>query len=478
MMSAIDLLVILAVSTVVLATSLVFSRFGRNLRSYVNGGGHTPWLFAGISMFMSFFSAGTFIVWGSISYSLGIVGITLQETIFLAGLLTSFFIAGRWKKTGADTVAEYIRGRYGSRVGNSFTAMFIILSIFSAGAFLYPVALILSQITSMSLELSAVVISMLCMVSVSLGGFKSVIATDFLKFLILGIAILVLVPLSLKAACGMDGIKAIGQEGYLSPVTGEYTWVFMAAFCIYNTVNMGGNWSIVQKLNSVSSEKNSRRAGITFSILYFICPILWMLPCLACRAIDGAQAGFASEDAFIRITQDILPQGLTGLMFIALIMTSMSSINAMIHSSASVVANDLMKSHFPDASERKCLATGKVAAFLMGAAAVAIVCITHRTGGIVNFVISLAALAGAPVYLPVIWSLFSRSITGKEMLVASLTSILLNISGKYLLPSVIGISYDKTMEMAVGVGAPILILISAEIIHHIINNNQLTSDLC
>jgi len=477
MINAIDTLIILTVALSVIVTSLLYSRYGRSLRGYTQGDGSTSWLMTGISVFMSFFSAGTFIVWGSITYSQGLAGITIQEMICAAGLIVTFFIAGRWKKTGAKTVAEYIGARYGSGIGNAFSLLFFFLSIFSAGAFLYPVALILSTVTGLSLAVSASAIGLICLACVSTGGLKAVIATDFMKFITLAVAVGALVPLSVSRAGGLGAISSFGQEGYMSPVTSEYTWLFMAAFCLYNTVQMGGNWSVVQKFNSLSSREDARKAGLTFCILYLINPVFWMLPCMACRVIDGAAVPVGQEDAFIRISQMVLPQGLTGLMLVALILTSMSSINAMIHSSASVAANDMARSIWPDASEKKLLTTARVAALVICAATVLIACLTPGMGGIVNFVISLAALAGAPIYFPIIWSLFSKTLTGGAMLSAAVASIAINIFCKYALPALTGITAGKAVEMALGVCVPAFILASIEIFQYIINNNK-KQDLC
>ena len=64
MSPSIDTIVILVFSAFVLCIGLVFSKTGINLKSFFAGGESVPWFIGGLSLFMSFFSAGTFVAWG------------------------------------------------------------------------------------------------------------------------------------------------------------------------------------------------------------------------------------------------------------------------------------------------------------------------------------------------------------------------------------------------------------------------------
>ena len=117
MNSLIDTTVIFIFSAFVLAIGLLFARTGRNLKSFFAGGEAVPWFIGGLSLFMSFFSAGTFVAWGSIAYKHGWVAITIQWTMCIGALVTGLFLAPRWKATGNLTAAEFIRERLGERRG-------------------------------------------------------------------------------------------------------------------------------------------------------------------------------------------------------------------------------------------------------------------------------------------------------------------------------------------------------------------------
>ena len=90
-MSGLDIGVLLAFTLLVFVCGMSFSKSGKNVKSFFAAGGALPWWMSGLSLFMSFFSAGTFVVWGSIAYNSGAVAVTIQGTMCLAGLVIGFF---------------------------------------------------------------------------------------------------------------------------------------------------------------------------------------------------------------------------------------------------------------------------------------------------------------------------------------------------------------------------------------------------
>ena len=112
-MNILDYITIILFSIGVLITGVSFSKTGKDMKSFFSGGGNVPWGMSGLSLFMGFFSAGTFVVWGSIAYSYGMVSIIIQLTMAVAGYAVGTWIAHRWRRTHSLTAAEYITGRLG-----------------------------------------------------------------------------------------------------------------------------------------------------------------------------------------------------------------------------------------------------------------------------------------------------------------------------------------------------------------------------
>lgn len=93
---------------------------------------------SGLSLFMGFFSAGTFVVWGSIAYSYGMVSIIIQLTMAVAGYAVGTWIAPRWHRTHSLTAAEYITGRLGVKTQKTYTYIFWPCRFLLRGRFFIP----------------------------------------------------------------------------------------------------------------------------------------------------------------------------------------------------------------------------------------------------------------------------------------------------------------------------------------------------
>ncbi|GAL62725.1 sodium/glucose cotransporter 1 [Algibacter lectus] len=232
------------------------------MKSYFAAGGALPWWMSGLSLFMSFFSAGTFVVWGSIAYSSGWVAVTIQWTMCIAGVIIGFFIAPKWQKTKALTAAEFITDRLGKSTQKAYTYIFLVISIFTTGAFLYPVAKIVEVSTGIPITTSIIVLGVLILVYTAVGGLWAVIVTDVLQFIVLTAAVLIVVPLSFDKIGGVDNFISQAPEQFFEFTNSEYSWVFMIAFGLYNLFFIAGNWAYVQRYTSVATPKDAKKSRL------------------------------------------------------------------------------------------------------------------------------------------------------------------------------------------------------------------------
>ena len=202
---------------------------------------------------MSFFSAGTFVVWGSIAYKYGLVAITIQLTMAIAGFAVGAGIASAWRKTGVLTVAEFIRLRLGTKVQKFYTLLVLLLGMAYAGSYLYPVAKIVNVSTGFSTTLCVISLGVLILLYTAVGGLWAVIITDVLQFVILTAAVLIVVPLAFKHTGGLNNFATSVPDDFFRLVNGEYTVGFIIAFVVYNTIFIGGSWAYVQRYTSVKN---------------------------------------------------------------------------------------------------------------------------------------------------------------------------------------------------------------------------------
>lgn len=457
-MQVLDYITLLLFAAGVLLSGLLLSRSGKSVRSFFNAGGSVPWPMAGLSLFMGFFSAGTFVVWGSIAYSYGWVSVTIQWGMCLAGIITGLFIAQKWNKTGVLTAAEYITSRLGVQTQKTYTLLFLFVSLFTTGSFLYPVGKIIAISTGLSLTASIALIGLVSILYVSLGGLRAVVVTDVLQFVILFAAVLIVIPLSFRQVGGVSSWLEATPEGFFDLTAGQYTPLFVIAFSLYNTAFLAGNWAYVQRYTSVKDGKSARKVGLLFAALYSFCPILWMLPPMIYRVLSPGLVDFGDEGAYLLMCKEVLPSGLLGLMLGGMVFATASSLNATLNISSAVFTNDIFKRLRPSAGEKTLMRVARLSTIGFGIAAIVVALLIPSMGGVVNVVISVGALTGVPLYLPVIWSLFSKRQTGKSVLAVTLISLFVNLFFKFVTPSLFGLSLDRTGETVLGVSLPIVLL--------------------
>lgn len=464
-MGVLDLTVLLIFTAVVFFSGLSFSKSGKNMKSFFAAGGALPWWMSGLSLFMSFFSAGTFVVWGSIAYTSGWVAVAIQWTMCIAGLVIGVVIAPKWQKTRALTAAQFISERLGAKSQKIYTYLFLFISLFTTAAFLYPVAKIVEVSTGIPINASIIFLGVLILIYTAIGGLWAVIVTDVLQFVVLSAAVLIVVPLSFQKVGGVAAFIQKAPENFFSFVNEEYSLSFLIAFGLYNLFFIAGNWAYVQRYTSVATPKDAKKVGWLFSALYAISPIIWMLPPMLYRVMNPDLTGLADEGAYLLMCKEVLPVGILGLMLGGMVFATSSSVNTTLNISAGVIANDIYKKLFPSATDKKLVRVGKGATVALGILTIIIALLVPRLGGIVEVVMSIAALTGAAMFLPPIWALFSKKLNGFSTVAVTVISLVINGFFKFFAPNVIDVQLSRATEMMVGVGIPMLLLIVVEIIH-------------
>ena len=460
----IDTIVILVFSAFVLCIGLIFSRTGINLKSFFAGGESVPWFIGGLSLFMSFFSAGTFVAWGSIAYKYGWVAITIQWTMCIGALFSGLYLAPLWKSTGNLTAAEFIKERLGPQVQKTYIYIFMMVSLFIKGTVLYPVAKLVSASLGYPLMPSTIVMGLFMIAYTAVGGLWAVMVTDILQFVILTAAVLIILPLSFDAAGGISKFQANAQEGFFDLINGEFTLVFIIAFTLYHIFYIGGNWTFVQRYTSVKDSKSARKVAYLFAGLYLISPVLWMLPPMIYKPINPSLTGLDTENAYLMVCQLVLPPGLLGLMLTGMYFSTSASANTTLNVVSAVFTNDIYKGRInPEASDRKLMSVARLSSWTIGLGMIAIALMVPYIGGLVNVTLSVGAITGGPILAPPIWALFSKRLSGKATLIITCFSLGINLIFKIILPFLIDFKLSRAEEMLIGVGVPLLLLIANEI---------------
>ncbi len=459
-----DTIVVIVFSVFILLVGISFSKTGRNLKSFFAGGESVPWFIGGLSLFMSFFSAGTFVAWGAIAYQHGWVAVTIQWTMCIGALITGLYLAPRWKATGNLTAAEFIKARLGSKVQKIYIYIFTIVSVFIKGSVLYSVSKLVSASLDYPLVPVTIILGILMISYTAVGGLWAVMVTDILQFVVLTAAVLIILPLVFNEVGGINHFLAKAPEGFFNLTNGEYTWGFIFAFAIYHIFYIGGNWTFVQRYTSVDAPKSASKVAYLFAGLYILSPILWMLPPMTYQVMHPGLAGIDAENAYIMVCKQVLPAGLLGLMLTGMYFSTSASANTALNVVSAVFTNDIYKGSInPQASDKKLMFVARASSWFFGLFMILIALGVPYIGGIVEFTLSVGAITGGPLLLPPIWALFSKRLSGKVTLYITIVSLTINLLFKMILPLINGYKLSRANEMLLGVLLPLVMLVIYEL---------------
>jgi len=445
-MFAVDYIVMLVCLVGMLGVGVFYGRFMKSSKDMFAAGGQSPWWVAGLSGFMTMFSANTFVVWGGIAYQHGAVAMVINLAYGAAAMVVGFFIASRWQRMGLVSVSDYMEARFGRAVVQLVTWFKGIVGVFSLGGGVYALATILCTLIVIPPESAAAWLrdpatGTLAVLPVTLalgvvviaytmqGGLWAVLMTDVLQFIILTAAVCLAVPL---AFAHVGGVAALAElpDGFLEFTAPEagYSWLFVLGWVFIHVVVIGGDPPFAQRFTCVPTARDARRSAYLFGALYFISPIIWLLPPLLYRLVDPAAD---HERAYILMVREVFPAGLVGVMMAAMFSATGSSVSSVLNVYAGVLTRDVYVGLWrPAAGDREQVLAGRVATVLLGLLMLLGAWIIPKYG-VTSYIISLSSLAFAPLLLPLIWGLFSPRLTQRGAVFVIVTSLAAGVVYKW-----------------------------------------------
>jgi Na+/proline symporter len=390
-------------------------------------GGRSPWWVAGLSSFMTMFSAGTFVIWGGIAYKFGLVAIVINMSYGIAALVAGYYIAGRWNATGVRTPAEYIEQRFGIGATRFYTWTLIAFRVVDVSITLYALAVVLStlmplpeghilrdpQTGHVSIALLTCGFGSIVILYTMFGGLWAVLITDVLQFVILNLSVIFVLILTVTGLDDFAGTIRAAPEGFFHPTAPGYGWLFLGGWCATQFFIIGADWAFAQRFLSVHSPREARKATYLFGGLYLVSPLIWLAPPLLFRL---THPGHDPEQAYILAGQAVLPAGMVGLMVAAMFSATASTVSGYLNVFAGVLTNDVYRRSFRTAaSERELVIAGRVFCAIIGLALIVFAIVVPHLGGAERVVILWATLIVGPLMAPTVWGLLSSRVTARAV---------------------------------------------------------------
>ncbi|MGE5124953.1 MAG: sodium:solute symporter family transporter [Betaproteobacteria bacterium] len=421
-LTAVDFAVIALYMGFMLAIGFYAMRFNRGATDYFKGGNRIHWLAAGLSSFMSGFSAWTFTGAAGLAYQHGLVAILLYVGNAATFLLGYFLFAQRWRRARIGTVMEYLVDRYDERTRQAFSWTTIFFQFFTGAAMLYGLAVFMAPACGWPVSWTIVGCGAVILAYCVLGGLWAVVITDFLQAAILMPFTIVMCFAALAKTGGLGGlVSALPAESVSLALPPGYGWSYVVCWSIMTSVGYN-TAAMAQRYFSVEDERAARRIALLCCSLFLVGAFIWFVPPLAMRVLhpdlSAIWPGLANphESSYALAALTLLPSGLVGIMLAAMFSATMSSLSGVLNLHASIISRDIFPTLFPQRrGGADTLRVAWAATFAVGIAITAIALTMSRAGASVftsmvtfNTVMSLAygppALLGLVVKRTPSWS--------------------------------------------------------------------------
>lgn len=493
-MTALDYIVILLYFAGLVAVSIVMSRKIRSSEDMFIAGRNSSWWLSGISSYMTIFSASTFVVWGGVAYKSGLVATAVALCFGIVSLIVGKWISGRWRSLKIKSPGEFLTVRFGHGTVSFYTISGIIGRGIHTAVALYAVAVVMCALIKvpdgsilassgmigdaaaghLSIWWALAILGAITLSYTIAGGFLAVLMTDVIQFGVLLSVVVFMLPLSFHAVGGvgafMEGAKSI--DGFFSPVSGTYTWLWMFLWIILNIAMIGGDWPFVQRYISVPTVKDAKKSTYLIGILYFVTPLIWYLPAMIYRVMTNDAALAASpaeltvigENAYVNMSQMVLMGGMLGMMLAAMLSATMSNVSGTLNVYANVFTYEIWgrMGRNAEAGEKKKIRVGRIFTLIFGLAIVGIAMLVPFAGGAEKVVVMILTMVLCPLYIPSIWGLFSKRLNGNQLMIAMIVSWAIGFTARFTIPN--DVISGSLLESIAGCVLPILILGIMEVI--------------
>ncbi|MCA9440784.1 MAG: sodium/solute symporter, partial [Candidatus Omnitrophica bacterium] len=420
---------------VMLGIGFFFSSRMKTLQDYFTGSRSIPWWLSGASLYMSTFSAFTFVAYSEIAFKYGFVAVTIWWIVAVCVAVSAWLFASRWRRAVATSPLEFIEVRYNTAMRQGLAFLGIPLIVIDDGLKLYAIGNLLSLYLGYDLRQAIIFSGSIMLAYTFLGGLWAVLITDFVQFAVLLAAVLVLVPFSFQRVGGMSEFFEGMPPGFMEPIAGEtYKPWFLISFSIVMFLSYSTRWSLVQRYYSVRTDKEARKVGYFVAIITLIATPILFFPAMAARVYDLPVQD--TKNVYGLICRSLLPIGMLGMMIAAMFSATMSMLSSDYNATAAVITNDVYKRLWgKNSSDRTLVWVGRLSTLVIGLIALGIGLLVEHWAGdddLFKVMADLASILIPPIGIPMLVGLISRKVSPKGALVGFTLGVLSGIAGFYL----------------------------------------------
>ena len=361
MLSTLDITIvaIYAVGLFVLAQWVSREETGhhKSAKDYFLAGNTLPWWAIGASLIAANISAEQIIGMSGSGYAMGLAIASYEWMAAITLILVGKYLLQIFLKHGIYTMPQFLEQRYDHRVRIVLAVFWLAVYVFvNLTAVLWLGSLALNTVDGVPVQTALILHGAFALAYSLYGGLKAVAFTYIIQVVLLVLGGLIIVALTLDKVSGGEGVIAgfveltrVAPEKFdmiLSPDNEHYMslpglYVLVGGMWIMNISYWGFNQYIIQRALAAKSVAEAQK-GIAFAaFLKLLMPVIVVLPGIALFALNS---DLSSPDQAYPSAMTLLPSGLKGLVFAALLAAIVSSLASMSNSISTLFTMDLLPS--------------------------------------------------------------------------------------------------------------------------------------
>jgi solute:Na+ symporter, SSS family len=390
----IDWIIFFVYASVIVFVGLWVSRIKkgqqRTSQDYFLAGRSLPWWAIGSALLAANISAEHFIAMSGSGYAIGLAIAAYEWIAAIALIFVAKYFLPVFINKGIFTMPQFLSQRYDKRVSTCFAVFWILVYIFvNMTAVIYLGALAMERIIGVPMIYGIIGFAFFSALYSLWGGMKAVAWTDVINVAVLIFGGLVTTAFALNALSGGNGVIAGfsellkvapqkfhmiiekgtmfipdgigGKKDAFSDLPG--LGVILGSMWLTNLSFWGFNQFIIQRGLAGKTLKEAQ-LGVAFTgYLKLLVPLLVVIPGIAVYAL-GAKLG-KSDEAYPWLISNIVPIGIRGLSFAAIVAAAVSALSSIVNSVSTVFTIDIYKSFInKKATEKQMVRTGMIVAFI------------------------------------------------------------------------------------------------------------------
>ncbi len=352
-LASIDYLIVIAYMVGVLAIGTFFGKYVHSAGDFFLGGKSLPFWAVGMSIVVSDIGAIDFVSGAGGAYKYGIAQANFDWLGSMpAMVIAAFVFLPYYWRAGVYTIPEFLGRRYNGAVQVIQAIIWLSFMISMLGVMLWTSAVFLGTVLDWNTSTAIwVTVAVVGVYTVS-GGLTAVVMTDVMQMVVMFIGAGALLVLSMWETGGWSGMsKTVTELGatyrdhftLLLPHGADtpYPWtgIVFGLGIVLSTAYFVGNQAVVQRALGARTEWDAKAGMILAGFLKLFIPVMVIIPGLAAVALYPDLD--AADRAIPTLIRDLMPPGLTGLMFAAFFAALMSSVDSYLNSTTTVFMSDI-----------------------------------------------------------------------------------------------------------------------------------------